>query len=89
MEIDIPALLWKSQFAHDERRGRSWKKMMLDDPELLAKLGSWTAPLSNLATKNPFVKALMQGCAGIHRNAPLPRFHRETFRDWYRGGRRG
>ncbi len=89
VDIDIPALLWRSQFAYYDQHGRSWQKMMLDDPELLAKLGSWTAPLSNWATKTSPAKALMQIFAGIHRQAQLPPFHRQTFRDWYKGGRRG
>ncbi len=89
VEIDIPELLWKAQSSYYERKGRSWKKMMLDDPELLAKLGSLTAPLSTWATRVPLVKRLMEIFTGIHRNAALPEFHRESFRDWYKGGCRG
>jgi L-lactate utilization protein LutB len=86
--IDLPALLWRSQLRHYERRGRPWKKRMLDDPELLAKLGSLSAPLSNWLTGQPAVKACLASLAGVHRRAPLPTFRRETFRAWLDGGRR-
>jgi L-lactate utilization protein LutB len=89
VDIDIPSLLWKSQFAHYDHSGRSWKKQVLDDPELLAKLGSWTAPLSNWATKSPMVKMLMELFSGIDRHAHLPSFNRQTFRNWYKGDRHG
>ncbi len=81
LEIDLPALFWKAQFARYDREGRSWKRRMLDDPELLAKFGSRTAPLSNWTLRIPPVKALMEMVAGIHRAAPLPAFQRRTFRD--------
>lgn len=88
VDIDIPTLIWKAQFEHYAKHGRSLKKKLLDDPELLAKLGGWTAPISNWATKLHVVKELTQLFAGIHRNANLPAFHRQTFRDWFKGGAR-
>jgi L-lactate utilization protein LutB len=88
VDIDIPAYMWKSQCEHYEKQGRSWKKRMLDDPELLAKVGSLAAPLSNWAVKLPPVKMITELFAGIHRKSHLPMFHRQTFRDWLKGGRR-
>jgi L-lactate utilization protein LutB len=89
VDIDIPALLWQSQIDYYARRGRSWKKKMLDDPEFLAKIGSWTAPLANWAKNRSIVKLIMQSVAGIHRKAHLPTFHRQTLQKWDRGGRHG
>ena len=89
VDIDIPALLWRSQIDYYARRGRSWKKKMLDNPEFLAKLGSWTAPVANWAKNMSIVKRIMQSVAGIHRKAHLPTFHRKTLQKWDRGGRRG
>ncbi len=88
VDIDIPTLLWKSQLEHYEKHGRSWKKRMLDDPELLAKLGTLTAPFSTWMTQLPIVKTMMQFFTGVHRNSNLPAFHRKTFRHWLKGGRR-
>jgi len=88
VEIDIPMLLWRSQLEHYEHHKRSWKKRMLDDPELLAKLGTLAAPLSTWMTRLPPVKVLMQVFTGVHRNSHLPAFTRKTFRHWLKGGRR-
>jgi hypothetical protein len=88
VDIDIPTLLWKSQIEYYNTHQRSWKKRMLDDPELLAKLGTWAAPLSTWMTGLPIVKTLMQIFTGVHRHAHLPAFHRKTFGDWLKGGRR-
>lgn len=87
--IDLPALLWRSQVEHYARHRRSWKKRLLDDPELLAKIGSQTAPLSTWMTRMRAVKVCIQLVAGVHRKANLPPFQRATFRTWLKGGRRG
>ncbi len=86
VDIDIPTLIWKAQFDKYAKKGRSLKKKMLDDPELLAKMGSLFAPLSNWSVKIPIVKALTELFAGIEKDSNLPTFHRETFKDWFKGG---
>ncbi|HVN24205.1 MAG TPA: 4Fe-4S dicluster domain-containing protein [Syntrophorhabdales bacterium] len=87
--IDVPTLVWKTQIEYYQKHGRSLKKRLLDDPEILAKLGSLTAPLANWAGNLPIVKRIMELTAGIHHQANLPTFHRRTFRDWFKGGPRG
>ncbi|MCX8021183.1 MAG: 4Fe-4S dicluster domain-containing protein [Syntrophorhabdaceae bacterium] len=87
VNIDIPSLIWRSQFEYYERHPRGLKKRLLDDPELLAKLGCLSAPISNWSVKNPFVKLLTEIFVGINRDANLPTFHRETFRDWFKGAK--
>ncbi len=89
VDIDIPTLIWKAQFEHYAKHARSLKKRMLDDPELLAKLGSLAAPFSNWLTNLAITKIFMQILTGVHRNAHLPTFHRQTFRSWFKGGRGG
>ncbi|MCX5811193.1 MAG: LUD domain-containing protein [Proteobacteria bacterium] len=86
VDIDIPTLIWKAQFEHYAEDGRSLKKKMLDDPELLAKLGGMTAPLSNWMVKLWIVKMMTQFFTGVHKDSTLPEFHRQTFRDWFKGG---
>lgn len=86
VDIDVPTLIWKTQLEYAEKKGRSWKKRLLDDPEILAKLGGLTAPLSNWASNLGPVKWIMELTAGIHHGASLPTFHRRTFRDWFKGG---
>jgi hypothetical protein len=85
--IEIPTLIWKAQFEHYAKHNRSMKKRMLDDPELLARLGSLSAPLSNWLTSLTVTKFFMQLGTGVHQDAHLPTFHRTTFRDWFKGSR--
>ena len=84
VDIDIPGLIWRAQFEHYAKHGRSWKKQLMDEPELLAKIGSMTAPLSNWVSSLSVSKRLMETVMGVHRNARLPAFHRRTFKKWVR-----
>lgn len=84
--IDVPTLVWKTQMDYAQKHGRSLKKRLLDDPEILAKMGTLTAPLANWAGSLPIVKRIMELTAGIHHQANLPTFHRRTFKDWFKGG---
>src|SRR5439155_16208775 len=72
---------------------------MLGNTDLVGKLGSLTAPLSNWMNEIAAHRALMQAVVGIHKDRNLPKFHRETFSKWFskrqrdaagggRGGRR-
>jgi len=89
VDIDIPSLIWKAQFEDYAKHTRSLKKRMLDDPELLARLGSLAAPLSNWLTTLSVTKLFMQLFTGVHRKSHLPTFHRITFKRWFKGRRRG
>jgi L-lactate utilization protein LutB len=91
VEIDIPTLIWKAQLEHYEHHKRSLKKKMLDDPEMLAKMGSLFSPLSNWMTNLGIVKYMTELFTGVHHKSHLPTFHKETFRDWLkkRGGKGG
>jgi Fe-S oxidoreductase len=89
VDIDIPTLIWKAQLEHYEKHGRSLKKKMLDDPELLGKLGTLASPLSNWATGLSIVRWVMQMTTGVHTSANLPAFRRQTFRDWYKKEKHG
>lgn len=82
IDIDVPSLIWRARFEHYARHGRSWKKRLMDGPELLAKVGSTTAPVSNWASGLSVSKRIVEKVAGVHRNAPLPTFHRRTFKKW-------
>ena len=86
VDIDIPTLIWKAQFEHYAKHARSLKKKLLDDPEILAKLGTLAAPISNWSVKIPLVKKLTEFFAGIHRDSNLPTFHRQTFKNWFKRG---
>lgn len=82
VDIDLPTLMWRAQFEHYAKHGRTLKKRLLDYPELLAKLGSWADPVSNWAMAKPVFRRLIETVAGIHRKAHMPTFHRESFKKW-------
>jgi len=88
VSIDVPTLIWKTQIDHHKKLGRSLKKRVLDNPELMAKMGEWTAPISNWVKDLSIARRMMESVADIHRDAKLPTFHGRTFKDWFRRGAR-
>jgi len=82
VNINIPYLVWRAQIDFYSKKGRGFKKRLLDNPELMAKLGTSFSFLANLALKIKPLRKLMRYFAGIHEEAPLPTFPKETFRDW-------
>ncbi|MCS7280103.1 MAG: 4Fe-4S dicluster domain-containing protein [Desulfobacterota bacterium] len=81
--IPIPELLWKSQIDYSQKKGRSIFKVMFDNPELFAKVGTLLSPVSNWLLEIPIVRTLISIIPGIHAKAKLPKFSRTTFREWY------
>lgn len=67
----------------DEPAGLDLAKRAFGNFGTLARLGSTTAPVSNWLATRPIVRALLDRWVGIDRRRPLPRFERETLRDWY------
>jgi L-lactate utilization protein LutB len=88
ISIDIPTFIWKTQIEYNKKFGRSLKKRVLDNPELMAKMGKWTAPVSNWVKNLSIARWIMESFADIHRDAKLPTFHRRTFREWFKRGTR-
>lgn len=80
--IDIPYLVWRSHIDHYSKKGRGLKKRLLDNPELMAKLGTMMPALTNTALKIKPLRKFMEWFLGIHHEAPMPSFPKETFRDW-------
>ncbi len=87
-EVDMAKMKAELEHAYHERNGASIRDRMFANIDTLSKIGSATAPLSNLATKLPGSRFLMEKTVGIARERSLPTFHRETFVDWFeaRGG---
>ena len=87
-EVDMAKMKVEVENAHHEKHGADLRSKLFANVETLSKLGSATAPLSNLGTKIPGARAVMEKTLGIARERSLPTFHRETFVDWWtsRGG---
>ncbi|HYE94365.1 MAG TPA: anaerobic glycerol-3-phosphate dehydrogenase subunit C [Terriglobales bacterium] len=83
--IDFPRLMLRARASEARANGVTVQDRMLGNTELVGKLGSWTAPLSNWMNELGVHRAFMQWAAGIHKDRNLPKFARETFSKWFRG----
>jgi glycerol-3-phosphate dehydrogenase subunit C len=83
--VDFPRLMLRARASEARRRGVRFADRLLGNTELVGRLGSWTAPLSNWMNTLSVNRALMEAVAGIHRLRNLPRFHRQTFSAWFKG----
>ncbi|QZX98930.1 FAD-binding and (Fe-S)-binding domain-containing protein [Halobaculum rubrum] len=86
--VDMAKL--KAEVVHErhEREGPSLRDRLFANVNLVSRVGSALAPLSNLATRLPGSGFLGEKLLGIAAERDLPRFHRTTLRDWFesRGG---
>jgi Fe-S oxidoreductase len=81
--VDMAAL--KSEFlAHyHDAHGTPLRSRAFGAIRRLNRLGSATAPLSNLPAGLPGARAVLDRWLGISRHRPLPRFHRDTLMRWF------
>ena len=81
LSVDMATL--KSEFLshHNAIHGTPFRSRLFGSIRTLNKVGSATAPLSNL----PVPRRLMERITGIDRRRPLPRFERETLIRWANG----
>jgi glycerol-3-phosphate dehydrogenase subunit C len=59
------------------------RNRLLGRSELMGRLGYRFAPLLNFGAKIKPGRILVETVIGIHRDAPLPVFNNEPFRDWF------
>src|SRR3990167_3484674 len=83
-EVDFPRLMLRARAAGARARGVTFQDRVLGNTELVGKLGSLTAPLSNWMNELAVHRAFVQAVAGIHKDRNLPRFHRQTFSSWFK-----
>jgi len=82
IDIDLPGLMWQAKIDYINKYGRSLKHKILGMPEVLAKLGTAFAPVSNWMMGTKPVRIPMEIMTGIDRKTNLPTFHSQTFRKW-------
>ncbi len=82
-QIDFPRLMLRARAAEARAKGVSLQDRFLGNTELVGRIGSLTAPLSNWMSALPPQRAVMQAVVGIHKDRKLPPFHRETFSRWF------
>ena len=87
-QVDFPRLMLRARSAHARATGVTRQDRFLGNTELVGRLGSLTAPLSNWMNDFAPNRAVMQAVVGIHKDRKLPLFHRETFSKWFDQRRR-
>ncbi|HEY6084786.1 MAG TPA: heterodisulfide reductase-related iron-sulfur binding cluster, partial [Nitrospira sp.] len=82
-DLDFPHLmiLWKKRLAAEH--GVRWRDWLLIKTDVIGKLGSLTAPLTNRLLNNRLVRRLVQALAGIHEDRHVLQFSSETFPRWF------
>ncbi|MBI2360749.1 MAG: anaerobic glycerol-3-phosphate dehydrogenase subunit C [Deltaproteobacteria bacterium] len=82
-EIDFPRLMLRAKATQVKREGIPLHDRMLGKVDLMGRIGTYSAPLSNWAIRNPVGRWLLEKLCGIHRNRLLPEYASETFRRWF------
>src|SRR5262245_35707645 len=82
--VDFPRLMLRARAAEARKRGVTLQDRMLGNTDLVGRVGSLLAPLSNWMNELVVHRAFMQWITGLHRTPHLPRFHRPTCSAWFR-----
>ncbi len=82
-EVDMAKLKAEVTHAHHQEHGASLRDRLFANVDTLAEIGSRLAPLSNLPTKLPGARSLLEAVVGIADDRTLPEFRRETLQDWF------
>jgi glycerol-3-phosphate dehydrogenase subunit C len=77
--IDFPRLMTRAKAQEIRAKGVPFVDKVLGNPDLVGKLGSATAPLSNWANNNSLNRQLMHNVVGLHKDKKLPPFAARTF----------
>src|SRR3989475_12929771 len=83
-EVDFPRLVRRARAAGVRTDGVTLQDKLLGNAELVGRLGSLGAPLSNWANELGVHRAFMQSVVGIHKKRNMPKFQRKTFSRWFR-----
>lgn len=77
--VNVPLLCQMARTYHVEKKGQTLQNLVLGNSELLAKMGSLTAPLSNEILKLYPLRRILEMTVGIDRRRRFPEFQRDTF----------
>ena len=94
LSVDMAALKAETLSHHHDRHGIPLRSRVFGSIRAVNRLGSATAPLSNLPGRMPWLRRLAQRTVGIAAARPLPVFQRRNLVRWHRkqrfaGGERG
>ncbi|MET8831937.1 FAD-linked oxidase C-terminal domain-containing protein [Streptomyces sp. NPDC004610] len=87
--VDMATLKAEALSHHHDEHGIPLRSRIFGSIRFLNRLGSATAPLSNLPGRIPLLRRLMDRVLGITPSRPLPRFERRNLVRWFnRNGNR-
>ncbi|HZP35741.1 MAG TPA: anaerobic glycerol-3-phosphate dehydrogenase subunit C [Methylomirabilota bacterium] len=86
--VDFPRLMLRARSAEARRNGVTLQDRFLGNTDLVGRLGSLTAPVSNWMNAVWVNRKFMEMTMGIHAERELPAFHRQTFSAWFDGRRK-
>jgi glycerol-3-phosphate dehydrogenase subunit C len=86
-EIDFPRLMvaWKKQVVRE--RGARLRDRLLVETDLLGKIGSLLAPLTNWALRSRPLRVVGEWLFGVHRNRDILPYQSRTLLRWWAGRR--
>ncbi|WP_267640736.1 FAD-binding and (Fe-S)-binding domain-containing protein [Haloarchaeobius amylolyticus] len=86
--VDLAKLKVEVEHERQQREGVDLRNRVFANIHQLSKLGSMTAPIANWMADFGPARKLGEKLVGISADRSLPKFRRETFRDWFeaRGG---
>jgi FAD/FMN-containing dehydrogenase/Fe-S oxidoreductase len=82
--VDMAALKTEALAAYHDRHGVPLRSRLFGSIRALNKLGSAAAPVANLAGRWRPARFAGERWLGISAARPLPRFHRQDLRTWFR-----
>ncbi|MFD1599636.1 FAD-binding and (Fe-S)-binding domain-containing protein [Halobellus rarus] len=83
-EVDMAKLKAEVTHARHRQKGAGLREKLFANADTLARLGSATAPLSNVLPDVPGARRLAERVLGIARERTLPTFERESLQEWFR-----
>ena len=84
MSVDMASLKAETLAHHHQIHGTPLRSRVFAAIRALNRLGSATAPLSNLPGRVPLLRRLLERTLGITAARPLPTFHRDSLPRWFR-----
>src|SRR5215469_6979579 len=79
--VDFPHLMLRARAVEARKSGVPWAERELTRTDRNGRLAGAVAPLANWAsdTGNKLTRPIIEGIAGVDREAALPKFHGKTF----------
>jgi glycerol-3-phosphate dehydrogenase subunit C len=80
--VDFPHLMLRAKAARFRKQGASFRDRTLSSTDTLGKLAGIpvVAQLVNATNRSKAGRSLLEGALGVHRHAPIPKFHSKPAR---------